>query len=326
MLVVCVFALWAHASTAAAQNRPNIVYILADDMGLGDVRSFTANSPVDTPNLSRIANGGMSFTNAHSPSAACSPTRYGVLTGQYAWRTRLKSGVVKSHERALIAPDRTTVADMLQQQGYSTAAFGKWHLGMNWQTTDGQAPALDGSNVDYSQPFTGGPTDHGFDSYFGDDIINNAPFTFIKDSQTVGIPSIPFGNGLKTPGYEQVDSLPAYTQRAVQYINDQASAADPFFMFMALTAPHAPIVPPDFIPNVGTNYERFIATVDWSVGQVLDALEAQGIGAQTMFVFASDNGMSERFSTSPGISRGYVNGTLLRGQRPISGRADTACR
>ncbi len=315
MLVVCVFALWAHASTAAAQNRPNIVYILADDMGLGDVRSFTANSPVDTPNLSRIANGGMSFTNAHSPSAVCSPTRYGVLTGQYAWRTRLKSDVVKSHERALIAPDRTTVADMLQQQGYSTAAFGKWHLGMNWQTTNGQAPALDGRNVDYSQPFTGGPTDHGFDSYFGDDIINNAPFTFIKDSQTVGIPSIPFGNGLKTPGYEQVDSLPAYTQRAVQYINDQASAADPFFMFMALTAPHAPIVPPDFIANVGTNYERFIATVDWSVGQVLDALEAQGIGAQTMIVFASDNGMRERLSTSPGISRGYVNGIGLRGQK-----------
>lgn len=316
-VMICTVLASITVNRATAQNRPNIVYILADDMGLGDVRSYTANSPVDTPHINRIAERGMRFTNAHSPSAVCSPTRYGVLTGRYAWRTQMQSGVVMPHAIALIDADRITVAEMLQQQGYSTAAFGKWHLGMNWQTTDGQSPAQNGSNVDYSQPVTGGPTDQGFDTYYGDDIINWAPYTWFEDDQTVGIPSLPFGNGLRSPQYSdnQEGVLPAFTERAVEYIKDQAGTNEPFFLFLPLTAPHAPIVPPDFIPNEGTQYDRFITTVDWAVGQVLDALEAQGIDDETILFFASDNGVSKNFSTSDNVSPGLVDGILLRGQK-----------
>ncbi len=284
--------------------------------------SYTANSPVDTPNIDQIASRGIRFTNAHSPSAVCSPTRYGILTGRYSWRTRLKSGVVQSYESALIDDSRTTVAELLQENGYATAAFGKWHLGMNWVTTDGAAPHPFGTNVDHSQPFTGGPVDHGFDTYFGDGTINFPPYAYVENNQVQGTLSETFGGGPggnrfgpKSPDYEQIDSLPAVTNRTVQYINDKAQEEEPFFVYMPLSAPHSPIVPPAFIPNTGTDYDRFILTVDWAVGQVLDALETNGIDDETIIFFASDNGVAKLFSTSDNISPGFVDGTPLRGQK-----------
>lgn len=314
-------ALLSVASLCQAQVKPNIVYILADDLGLGDVRSYTTNSPVNTPNIDSLATSGMRFTNAHSPSAVCTPTRYGVLTGQYAWRTSLQSGVIGSHGASLIDPARQTVAEYLGDQGYDTAMFGKWHLGIDWVTTNGQAPQSQGGNVDYTQPFGGGPTDNGFDTYFGDDVINFPPYAYIENDQVQGVPSVPgpggSGNrpGLATPDYQQVDSLPAVINRATQYIGDRAQDPDPFFMYLPLSAPHSPIVPPAFIPNVGTSYDRFIATVDWAVGEVIGELAAQGIDDETMIVFTSDNGVSKNFSTSDNISPGFVDGTPLRGQK-----------
>ena len=173
------------------ESRPNIVYILADDMGTGDVRSYYPNSPVNTPNIDRIAGAGMRFDNAHTSSSVCSPTRYSLLTGRYAWRTRLTKEVVFPHEPALINPAQLTVAEMLKQVGYQTGAIGKWHLGMNWVTTDGLPARQDGTNVDYSQPFTGGPTDNGFDSYYGEDIIHWPPYAIMQDNHTIGIPAGP---------------------------------------------------------------------------------------------------------------------------------------
>ena len=325
-LTCCSITVVGYAHQTQAQTKPNIVYILADDLGLGDVRSYTTNSPINTPNIDAIATNGMRFTNAHSPSAVCTPTRYGVLTGQYAWRTSLKSGVLESYESSLIDPNRQTVAEYFQGQGYDTAAFGKWHLGMDWQTTDGQAPTSDGSNVDHSKPFSGGPLDHGFDTYFGDGTINFPPYAYIEGNQVLGTPLTetspgPTGvnrRGPADPNYNQVDSLPTIINRATQYIGDRATAndTDPFFMYVPLSAPHAPIVPPDFIPeSVGDGYDRFIATVDWAVGQVTGELQAQGIADDTMIVFTSDNGVSKGFSTSDNISPGFVDGTALRGQK-----------
>ena len=288
------------ASRSRTSNRlPNIVYILADDLGLGDVRSYTANSPVRTPGIDRIASAGMLFTNGHSPSAVCSPTRYGILTGEYAWRT--KGGLVRRYEPALIASGTRTVASLLNENGYRTAAFGKWHLGLNWQTTDGQPVESNGENVDLSLPFSGGPVDHGFDTYFGDDVINLPPLTWIEDKRALNI------------SYDPVGVMPTITARAVDFIDAQAQTAEPFFLYMAFTAPHLPILPPDFITEGETDYERFIATVDWSVGQMLDALERQHIDHHTMVVFASDNGVAKRITTSPDISPGFVDGTPLRG-------------
>src|SRR3954468_20741157 len=146
-LLVCL--LWCGAAMAA--EKPNIVYILADDLGYGDVSSFNAESKIHTPNIDRLANQGMRFTDAHSASAVCTPTRAGILTGRYPWRTRLKSGVLYGWSPHLIEPGRLTVASMLKQQGYATACMGKWHLGMDWangKATDGSK--YDGAGIDYS--------------------------------------------------------------------------------------------------------------------------------------------------------------------------------
>ncbi|MAT70407.1 MAG: arylsulfatase [Planctomycetaceae bacterium] len=310
-----------HQVPCPAEAPPNIVYILADDLGLGDVRSYTPQSPAPTPNIDRIAVGGMRFTNAHSPSAVCTPTRYGILTGRYAWRTRLKAGVLQPYEPRLIDPQRATVAEMLHEQGYTTAAFGKWHLGMDWSTTDGHAPRRDGQNVDHRHAFAGGPTDNGFETYFGDGAINFPPYAFMEDKRVQGTMTGSFGGsggnrvGPIAEGYAQVDSLPLVTNRAVQAITDRAATGAPFFIYLALSAPHSPIVPPDFIPDVGTEYDRFIATVDWSVGQILDALEAQGVLHDTIVFFGSDNGADKAFATSDSITPGFVDGTPLRGQK-----------
>ena len=327
-------------------NPPNIVYILADDMGIGDIRSYNAASPVNTPNIDRIAAAGMRFTNAHSSSSVCSPTRYSILTGRYAWRTSLQSGVVLPHAPGLIEPARLTIGEMLQDAGYSTAAVGKWHLGMNWVTTGG-APLQDGTNVDYTQPFTNGPTDHGFDSYVGDDIINWPPYTWIRDDHTVGsdlqTPAVPVGStgtntnpyvpsggsrpGLVTPGYNLRDVMPMITDQAVSYIASRAALPNPFFLYFPLTAPHEPILPPAFMQGVSgvtgpkQAYGDFIATVDWSVGRVLDALRdpngdqdtSDSIVDNTIIVFAADNGAEAgpSFTTSPGM----IGTTPMRGDK-----------
>jgi len=324
---------FAGAQPACAAT-PNIVYILADDMGLGDIRSYTPNSPVDTPNIDRIANEGVRFTNAHSPSSVCSPTRYGILTGRYPWRGPLSGPVVQVFRPSVVEPARLTVGEMLQQAGYDTAMIGKWHLGLNWVTTDGQPANSTGTNVDYSQPFTGGPIHHGFDTYFGDDVINWPPFTMIRDNRTVGIPVgnangdpyRPLGGtlpGYVTPGYATPDVLPALVDEAESYIADKAAQTSPFFLYLPLTAPHEPIVPPPFMQgSTGTNnYGDFIATVDWAVGRVLDALDdpngdgdiSDSITDNTMIVFAADNGAETHlsFSTSPG----FENGAPLRGDK-----------
>jgi arylsulfatase A-like enzyme len=315
-------------------DTPNIVYILADDMGIGDIRSYTATSPVNTPNIDRIANEGMRFTNARSPSSVCSPTRYGILTGRYPWRGPLPFGIVREMRPAVLEPARLTVAEMLQERGYDTAILGKWHLGLNWVTTDGQPANAQGTNVDYSQPFTGGPIHHGFDTYFGDDVINWPPYTMIRDDRTIGIPVgnangqpyTPPGGvlpGYVTPGYTTASSLPLVLNETESYIEARASQPSPFFLYLPLTAPHEPIVPPPELQgSTQTNaYGDFIATVDWAVGRVLDALEdpngdsdtSDSMLDNTMIVFTADNGAETHFSFS--TSPGYKNGLPLRGDK-----------
>jgi arylsulfatase A len=339
--IFCACAFCGHAS--AQPERPNIVYILADDMGFGDIRSYNAGSPVNTPNIDRIASAGMRFSNAHSSSSVCSPTRYSILTGRYAWRTSLQSGVVAAHAPGLIEPSRLTVGEMLQDAGYSTAAIGKWHLGENWVTTNGGPPLQNGTNVDYTQPFTNGPTAHGFDTYFGTDIINWPPYSYIRDNRTVGAdlhtPAVPVGStgnntnpyippggnqlGLVTPGFDLRKVMPDSTDEAVSYISSRAAQPNPFFLYFPITAPHEPIFPPPELQGTTGNgaYGDFIATVDWSVGRVLDALEdpngdedtSDSIVDDTIIVFTADNGAEGHiaFTTSPGS----IGGTPLRGDK-----------
>lgn len=263
-------------------RRPNIVYILADDLGYGDLGCYNSESKISTPRLDRLAGEGRRFTDAHAPSSVCTPTRYALLTGRYAWRTRLQRNVLGPWDRPLIASDRLTVGKLLQQHGYATACIGKWHLGQTYVTTDCKPPiggaknAL--SNVDFTKPIKDGPIERGFDHYFGTIVPNYPPYCFIENDRTVGIPSMLTTGGdfnipgPMVPGWKLEDILPGLTSHAVKWVEDAAKTKRPFFLYLPLTSQHYPVAPsPKFIgtTKVGA-YGDFVYQTDWTIGQVLD--------------------------------------------------------
>lgn len=310
ILVTCLACL---GSTLPAAERPNIVYILADDLGYGDLGCYNPQSRIPTPSLDQFATEGMRFTDAHSPSAVCTPTRYALLTGRYAWRTRLQRNVLGPWGAPLIAADRLTVGKLLQQQGYITACIGKWHLGQNYATTDGKPPvggiknAL--NNVDFSQPITDGPITRGFDHYFGTIVPNYPPYCFIDDDRTVGQPTESSPGGLfnipgpMVPGWKLEEILPALTEHAVSWIDEVATSEKPFFLYFSLTSPHYPVVPaPEFIGSTPVGaYGDFVHQTDWSIGQLLAALERNGLTENTLVIFTSDNGAEVTGEVNPGV-------------------------
>ncbi len=297
----------------AQPSHPNIIYILADDLGYGDVGCYNKESKIPTPNLDRLAAEGVRFTDAHAPASVCTPTRYSILTGRYAWRTRLSAGVLAPWGAPLIEADRLTVASLLKQHGYATACIGKWHLGWKWATKDGQPPTSGRdrlSNVDFTKPIADGPTTRGLDYYFGTDVPNYPPYCYVENDRTVGIPSVPNRLEFNRPGpmlpeWEWVNIMPDLTQRAVKYIEDSAKASprQPFFLYFPLTAPHYPVVPaPAFKgKSQAGEYGDFVAQVDWSVGQVLDALQRTGVADHTLVIFTSDNGPEVTGEVNPGV-------------------------
>ncbi|MFN0110556.1 MAG: sulfatase family protein [Blastocatellia bacterium] len=290
-------------SAVTAQQRPNIVVILADDLGYGDLGCYNSQSKIPTPRLDQLAKQGLRFTDAHSPSAVCTPTRYALLTGRYPWRSRLKSGVLGPYGLPLIESDRMTLPTLLKQQGYATAIVGKWHLGWDWPTTNGKAAAITAEgmdNVDYSKPVANGPLTRGFDFYFGTDVPNYPPYVFIENDRTLGVPGEPAPmikgainrKGPMVKGWEPVKILPALTERAVRYVDERAKNKQPFFLYFALTSPHYPVVPsPEFTGKSRAGvYGDFVAQTDAAVGAVLDALKRNGFDKNTLVIFTSDNG------------------------------------
>jgi len=282
--------------------KPNFVLILADDLGYGDVGTYNKDSRIPTPQLDRLAAEGMRFTDAHAPDAVCTPTRYGLLTGRYCFRSRLKSGVLEPWGRPLIDEGRLTLPEMLRRQGYATTALGKWHLGWDWATTDGKGPgSKDGrGNIDFSKPAGNGPTTRGFDYFFGVDLPNFPPYCFIENDRTVGAPSeagvLAKGGinrpGPQVPGWNLTNILPELTLRAEHHLVEAARSPAPFFLYFSLTAPHYPIVPaPEFHGRSGAgDYGDFVAQVDATVGVVLAALARTGLASNTVVLFTSDNG------------------------------------
>ena len=306
----------AAASTPTNQpnSKPNLVFILADDLGYGDLGCYNKDSKIPTPNLDRLAAQGLRCTDAHAPTSVCSPTRYALLTGRYAWRSPLKRGVVAAWDPPLIAADRPTVASLLRQHGYTTAAIGKWHLGWTWPTLDGAAPSSATnrlSNVDFTRPIAGGPTTRGFDYYFGVDVPNFPPYCFIENDRSVGLPSVPDAGraelfnrpGPMLPGWKLVDILPELTRRAVKWVGDTAHAGQPFFLYFPLTSPHYPVVPtPEFKgKSKAGDYGDFVCQTDWTVGQVLGALQRAGVADNTLVIFTSDNGPEITGEVNPGV-------------------------
>ena len=289
----------------AHHGTPNIVFILADDMGFGDLGCQNPKSRIPTPYLNHLASQGVRFTDAHSASAVCTPTRYAILTGRYCWRTRMKAGVLWVWEPPLIDQERLTVPKLLKRRGYHSACVGKWHLGWDWPTTDGIRPGRNelGKNVDFTKPIANGPTTRGFDYYFGTAVPNFPPYCFIENDRTVGIPSAMkpddmFGcPGPMLPGWKLEEVLPGLTDKAVEYIGQRAKEPDtPFFLYMPLTAPHTPIVPAKEFrgKSQAGKYGDFVHQVDWTAGQVVEALEKHGMADNTLVIFTSDNGSPAR--------------------------------
>jgi arylsulfatase A len=298
---------------SATAEKPNIIFILADDLGYGDPGCYNQHSKIPTPNLDKLAAQGMRFTDAHAPTSVCTPTRYAILTGRYAWRSPLKRGVIEPWGKPIIAPDRLTVASLLKQHGYATAAIGKWHLGWTWTTKDGALPSYKDnrlSNVDFTKPITDGPITRGFDYYFGVDVPNYAPYCFIENDHTVGIPSVPdpgraelFNRpGPMLPGWKLVNILPELTNRAVKWIDESAKTGKPFFLYLPLTSPHYPVVPaPEFKgKSKAGDYGDFVVQTDWTVGQLLSTLDRVGVADNTLVIFTSDNGPEITGEVNPG--------------------------
>ena len=334
-LIICLLSCAAifsvHADLLADDARPNIVCILADDLGIGDVKAFNPAGKVATPNFDQLAADGMKFTDAHSGSAVCTPTRYGVLTGRYAWRTRLKSGVCWGYSVPLIEQGRATVASTLSQAGYNTGCVGKWHLGLKWGLKDPSKIPSDRSNeswdnIDFTKPISSGPNQVGFDYFFGISAsLDMHPHTYIENDRVTAVPdkiAQPSGGkkfwrkGPIAPDFKHIEVLDKLTQKAVGYINQQ-SEDKPFFLYFPLNAPHKPIIPSENFQNKsGLNeWGDFVMQVDWTVGQVMQALEKKGLAKNTLFIVTSDNGATPGADFPFLINKGHDPSHIYRGHK-----------
>ena len=343
----------AYPRLAAAQSErqtapPNIVIIYADDLGYGDVSSYNPDrGKIPTPNMDRLAREGVRFTDAHSSSGVCSPSRYTLLTGRYHWRTRLQSGIVGVFGEPLIAPGRMTIGHLAKQRGYRTACFGKWHLGWDWpippekmrffrlagdqagkpQTSAEQVAAW---REVFSRPIPGGPTTRGFDEYFGTDVPNWPPFCFIDNDRTVGIPqellpsryldarplmaSVP---GPAVEGWRFEAILPAVTQHACEFIRRCTGQGRSFLLYLPLTSPHEPLaVNSEWRGKSGLHvYADFVMETDHAVGEVLKTLDDAGVSDSTLVVFTSDNGKAAYTGAEELERRGHYSSGPFRGYK-----------
>lgn len=312
--------------------QPNVVVVLADDLGWGDLSCYGAER-IHTPSLDKLAEGGVRFTDAHASSAVCTPSRYSLMTGQYPWRSPLKSGVLGGLDPAIIGPGAQTLARDFQQEGYATGAFGKWHLGLNWSNLDGYRrdafePGFaaqmqgNGREIDYQVPFTGGPVDLGFERYFGiAGSLDMPPYCFLEQDRATGLPLeekldlvTSQRPGLQSPGWQDDAVDTTVVARASDWIRQQRQGTKPFLAYVATAAPHRPCVPPEFIQGSSQAGPRGdgVVLVDWMVGQLLEALGDDL--ANTIFVFTSDNGAPTMFPEDGDVLVHRPNGPW-RGQK-----------
>jgi len=339
-------ALGARRTLAADARRPNIVVILADDVGFGDLRCYNPErGKILTPQLDRLASQGLRFTDAHSSSGVCSPSRYALLTGRYHWRTRLQTGIVGVFGPPLIAPDRLTIGGLARQHGYRTACIGKWHLGWDWPIPADQRrlfPGARGNNDEappteahlaawrevFGREIPGGPTTRGFDEYFGTDVPNWPPYCFIENNRTVGTPTefLPrrlLGNnqasvqGPALKDWKLEGILPALGDRAIRFIAESARKTEPFLLYMPLTSPHTPLaVNPEWQGKSKLNsYADFVMETDAVVGRVLAALDKSGVADNTLVLFTADNGCASYIGVPALEQMGHYPSGPFRGYK-----------
>jgi arylsulfatase A-like enzyme len=331
------------ADAAERKAKPNLLIIYADDLGYGDLQCYNPRrGKIPTPHLDKLAAQGMRFTDGHSSSGVCSPSRYTLLTGRYHWRTRLQNGIVGVFGAPLLAPDRVTIATLAKGAGYRTACIGKWHLGWNWPIPADQRPLFDVGKTSpvttdahraawrkaFSQPIGDGPTAHGFDEYFGVDIPNWPPFCFIENNRLLGVPTefLPAPlleqnqasiGGPALQGWKLEPILPALGDRATHFIAEQARAGQPFLLYLPLTSPHTPLaVNQEWRGRSGLNeYADLVMETDALVGRVLQTLDDRGVAENTLVVFTSDNGCAPYIGLSDLETMGHHPSGPLRGAK-----------
>ncbi|MEE2973391.1 MAG: arylsulfatase [Planctomycetota bacterium] len=287
-----------HAPRTHPTPRPHIVVILADDLGPGDLSCLNPRSRIRTPNLDRLREAGASFTDAHSPSAVCTPTRYGILTGRYCWRTRLKNGVLWTDDPLLIEEGRPTSASELRKAGYHTAFVGKWHLGLGSEKP-----------TDWSGPLDAGPHTVGFEESVGiPSSLDIPPYVWFRNG--VGDPP-PTGvvegsihrrqggdgfwrAGAIAEGFEFADVLPRSIDESIDIVRRHAIERPdrPLLLQLWLSAPHTPWLPSETWRGTSGagRYGDFVQQIDGEIGRLLTALEMAGMSDDTLVVFTSDNG------------------------------------
>ncbi len=313
-------------TVCAQEQRPNIIFILADDLGYGDISSFNPESKISTPNIDRLARDGVRFTNAHAASALSTPSRYALLTGRYPWRTSLKQGGLDGDSPALIAPERETMAEMLSARGYRTACVGKWHLGMDWKRreTDGGK-----SELDFDSPIKNGPTERGFDYFFGIPAsLDIAPYVYVENDRVTAPPDRTIAKQNKEPlllmhggpagaDFEPGECLPNLFRHAIEYVDGRKSGEEPFFLYLPLSAPHTPVLPaPEYRGKTGIgDYGDFVVMIDDLIGDLVEALERNGQLDDTMIVFTSDNGCAGYIHVGEMERKGHRPSYIYRGYK-----------
>ncbi|MEN6425529.1 MAG: arylsulfatase [Phycisphaerales bacterium] len=287
------------------RKSPNVVFILADDLGYGDPACCSGQTKVPTPAMDHLASEGIRLTDAHTPSAVCTPTRYGILTGRYCWRSRLKKGVLNGYSEPLIEADRLTVASLFKRHGYNTGCVGKWHLGLGWVTKETGVNAK-ADNIDWLKPTTRGPQSLGFDySRIIPASLDMDPYCWLEDGRVVE-PATSHTPGSKrrwdngggfwragpiAPSFDFYEVLPTITEKSIGFVERQ-TAGKPFFLYVPLTAPHTPWMPKNEFRGKSRVdwYGDFVAQVDASVGRIIQAVDDAGFKDDTLVIFTSDNG------------------------------------
>jgi arylsulfatase A len=292
---------------APATVKPNILILYADDLGYGDLGANHPASKIPTPNLDRLAAEGLRFTDGHSSSGICTPSRYAMLTGRYHWRDF--HGIAEAYDGPVFKPGQLTLPAMLRQQGYATACIGKWHLGMDWDAIRKPGTprkSIQHADFDWTKRFPGGPVDHGFDYYFGDNVINFPPYAWIENDRLVAPPDVTFTNFTFRPkegrpecrpgpgrsDWDFYQNLPTLTRKGVDYLRSRKGKPQPFFLYFPLPSPHAPIVPTDAFDGTSKAgaYGDYVVETDAACGQLLAALRECGMESNTIVVFSADNG------------------------------------
>ncbi len=308
-------------------TKPNIIYILADDMGYGDISCLNENSKLDTPNFDSIAENGIKFTDAHASSAVCSPSRYSILTGRYNWRSSLKKGVLGGYSPSLIEKGRLTAASMLKKYDYKTACIGKWHLGMDWEMSEGAAEAPDFDEtlgVNYSAPIKNGPIAHGFDYYYGiNGSLDMPPYVYIENDRVEQLPihytedsgKRFWRKGPTAPNFKHEEVLPTLTKKVLEQIDKWKD--ENFFIYFPLPAPHTPILPSkEFQGKSNTNeYGDFCLMCDNVVGQVISKLKEMDLYKNTLLIYTSDNGCSPMADFDELKEAGHNPSYVFRGHK-----------